>query len=304
MEQLPPQTIQILHQSSVALARRAAKLFAERLGFDATAREEISLAMTELATNILKYAPGGKLTLSQVAGPERHGLEIQSQDTGPGIPDVEQAMADGFSTGGSRGAGLGAVNRLMDQLDISSHRGRGTRIVCRKWLRQYKASLRVCPLAIGVATRPRPQCDVNGDAFVIKQWAESALVGIIDGLGHGQFAHRAAQTARSFVESHFDLPLTDIFRGVSRACRATRGVVMALARFDWAQEKLLFASVGNIDVRVFPYRQLFNFRTRRGILGVRAPQAKVTEHPGLPITSWCSSPTASAPTGAGRLIPV
>ncbi len=57
-------------------------------------------------------------------------------------------------------------------------------------------------------------------------------------------------TARQYVESHYDLPLPAIFRGVGRACRATRGVVMALARFDWDQGRLSFASVGNIEVRV------------------------------------------------------
>ncbi len=122
----------------------------------------------------------------------------------------------------------------------------------------------------------------NGDAFVIKQWAESALVGIIDGLGHGQFAHRAAQAARQYVEGHFDRPLDQIFRGVGRACRATRGVVMALARFDWGRERLSFASVGNIEVRIFPSAEPFRFTIRRGVLGLNAPNAVVTEHPWPP----------------------
>ena len=119
---------------------------------------------------------------------------------------------------------------------------------------------------------------MNGDAFVVSQWAESTLVGIIDGLGHGQFAHRAAETARQYVENHFDLPLEQIFRGVGRACRATRGVVMALARFDWGRDRLAFASVGNIAVRVFPRAQPFRFVVRRGVIGLNAPGAVVTEH--------------------------
>ena len=130
---------------------------------------------------------------------------------------------------------MGAINRLMDELDITSERGRGTRIVCRKWVRRHTGSTRSCPLAFGVATRPRQPGEENGDAFVIKQWGESALVGIMDGLGHGQFAHCAAQAARQYVESHCDLPLDQIFLGVSRACHATRGVVMALARDIFAR---------------------------------------------------------------------
>jgi serine/threonine protein phosphatase PrpC len=120
---------------------------------------------------------------------------------------------------------------------------------------------------------------VNGDAFIVLQWAESALVGIIDGLGHGQFAHLAAQAARQYVENHFDLPLDQVFRGVGRACRATRGVVMALARFDWGRGRLAFASVSNIAVRIFPHSRPFPFTIRRGVIGLNAPDAVVTEHP-------------------------
>ena len=278
MGSLPPQTLEILHSSHVGAARRAANALAETIGFDPTACEEIALVMTELATNLIKHARGVELTLTPLDDGGHACFEIGSRDTGPGIADVEQALADRFSTVGTRGTGLGAVNRLMDELDIKSERGRGTRIVCRKWVRQPPASIRPCPLAFGVATRPRHVGADNGDAFVIKEWAESALVGVIDGLGHGQFAHHASQAARQYVESHFDLPLDQIFRGVGRACRATRGVVMALARFDWGQGRLAFASVGNIEVRVFPHAEAFRFAIRRGVIGLNAPNAVVTEH--------------------------
>jgi anti-sigma regulatory factor (Ser/Thr protein kinase) len=275
----PPQTVEILYPSNVDAVRVMSRALAESIGFDPAPCEEIALAMTELATNLIKHAQGGKLTLTPLADGGRIGLEIESRDSGPGIADVEQALADRFSTAGTRGTGLGAVNRLMDELDITSERGRGTSIVCRKWVRQQTASIRPCPLAFGVATRPRQPGTDNGDAFVVKQWAESTLVGVIDGLGHGEFAHRAAQAARQYVESHFDLPLDQIFRGVDRACRATRGVVMALARFDWGRGRLAFASVGNIEVRVFPSSALFPFSIRRGVIGLNAPNAMVTEHP-------------------------
>lgn len=275
----PPQTLEILYPCHVGTARVGYKAVAESIGFDPKACEEIGLVTTELATNLLKHAKGGKLTLTQLENGGRVGLEIESRDSGPGIADVEQALADRFSTVGTRGTGLGAVNRLMDELDISSERGCGTRIACRKWVRQYPSSIRPCPLTFGVATRPRQSGADNGDAFVVKQWAESALVGVIDGLGHGQFAHCAAQAARQYVESHFDLPLDQIFRGVGRACRATRGVVMALARFDWGRGQMAFASVGNIEARVFPSSELFHFAIRRGVIGLNAPSPVVTEHP-------------------------
>jgi len=279
MEQALPQTISVCHESDVGAARRAAKTLAEKLGFDPTTGEEIALAVIELATNLVKYAQHGQLTLTPLEQSSRVGLELVSQDSGPGIPDVERALANGFTTSGSCGMGLGAVNRLMDEFDIQSRPGAGTRVVCRKWRRDYAVSLERCPLAFGVASRPRTFGVVNGDAFVIKPWAKSVLAGVIDGLGHGPFAHRAAQTARQYVESHFDQPLDQIFRGTARACRATRGVVMALVRFDWEIDRVHVASVGNIEVRVFPSSETPRFAVRRGVIGLNAPGAVVAEAP-------------------------
>jgi serine/threonine protein phosphatase PrpC len=119
---------------------------------------------------------------------------------------------------------------------------------------------------------------VNGDAFVIEHWDRSALVGVIDGLGHGQFAHQAAQAALQYVETHLHQPLKTIFQGVGRTCRATQGVVMALARIDWTLGKLTFASVGNVEARILGSQQPVNFIVRRGVIGLNAPDPVVTEH--------------------------
>ncbi|MEW5958324.1 MAG: hypothetical protein AB1801_11400, partial [Chloroflexota bacterium] len=196
-----------------------------------------------------------------------------------------QALTDGFSTVGSLGYGLGTVNRLMDELHLTSQPDgpeRGTHIICKRFVRPDEPVVKPGPLEFGVATRPHPLMAVNGDAFVLKQWGQSALVGVIDGLGHGQFAQRAAHTARQYVESHYDQPLSSIFLGAGRACRATRGVVMALARFDWTvdplQITLTFASLGNIEARVFGKSESMNLIVRRGILGAQTVNPVVTGH--------------------------
>ena len=217
-----PQSISVRHESGAGAARRAAKALAQELGFDAKTVEEIALAVIELATNLVKYGRDGQMFLTPREESSRVGMEVMAQDSGPGMPDVERALTDGFSTSGSRGMGLGAVNRLMDQFDIESRPGAGTRIVCRKWRRNYPTSLKRCPLEFGVASRPRTFGTPNGDSFIIKAWAASVLVGVIDGLGHGQFAHRAAQTARQYVENHFDQPLDRIFGDLPRLSRHPR----------------------------------------------------------------------------------
>jgi anti-sigma regulatory factor (Ser/Thr protein kinase) len=274
--------IPVARDSDVYVARWTAKEMALGLGFDERASGEMAIAVSELASNLLKHAQGGELMLATVAEEGRVGVRVESRDRGPGIADVEQALADGFSTAGSLGCGLGAVNRLMDQFDIMSPRGAaaGTTIICTRWLRPDAPVVSPCPLEFGAATRAYPTMTVNGDAFVIKRWQASALVAVIDGLGHGTEAHRAAHTARHYVETHFDQPLEAIFLGVDRTCRATRGVVMALARFDFGADgvRFSFASVGNIEARLCQGSAREHFVVRRGILGGNAPSPRVTHH--------------------------
>jgi anti-sigma regulatory factor (Ser/Thr protein kinase) len=275
------QVISVTRASDVHLARQAARSLATAIGFDVRAAEEIVIAVSELASNLTRHARGGSLTLTPIAEGERRGLRVESRDLGPGIADAERAVADGFSTAGGLGLGLGAVNRLMDRLDIAAPRGAaGTTIVCSRWLRPASPLASPCPLEFGAATRALPSMGVNGDAFVIARWQASALVGVIDGLGHGQYAHRAAETARRYVETHVDQPLEAIFRGVARACQATRGVVMALVRFDFGARGVHFsvASVGNVEVRWCGGPPAPSFIVRRGIVGGQAPRPRVTVH--------------------------
>src|SRR5207245_4002449 len=133
-------------------------------------------------------------------------------------------------------------------------------------------------LDFGAAPRPCRNQRENGDAFVIKSWEEQALAGILDGLGHGPLAQRAAQTGRQYIERHFDQPLENLFRGVEIACRSSRGVVMALARFDLSARKLTVANVGNIEVRVVMGPAPVQVNVRRGVLGLNAPKPLLTEH--------------------------
>ena len=113
-------------------ARREARALAVEARFGVEDTEALALAVSELATNLVRYARGGELTLSLVNGDAGTGIEVESRDAGPGIPDVALAMRDGFSTGGGLGSGLPGARRLMDEFEISSAAG-GTRIVARKW---------------------------------------------------------------------------------------------------------------------------------------------------------------------------
>src|SRR5260221_12954302 len=92
-------------------------------------------AISEIARNIVLYAGSGGMTFGPVSEGGQHGISIVADDSGPGIPDIEQAMEDGFSTGKSLGLGLPGARRLMDEFEIISVPGKGTTITMKKWVR-------------------------------------------------------------------------------------------------------------------------------------------------------------------------
>lgn len=127
--------VAINSDQDIVLARQKARAQAIQLGFSAVDATFIATAVSELARNILAYARKGEMGLQTVHNSSRVGLEITASDNGPGIPDLRQAMRDGFSTSGSLGIGLPGVRRLMDEFEITSQAGHGTRVVVRKWKR-------------------------------------------------------------------------------------------------------------------------------------------------------------------------
>jgi anti-sigma regulatory factor (Ser/Thr protein kinase) len=276
---LAPVTFGVTGPADVKRVNNSARDFARGIGFSPAECEEIALAVTELGSNLVKHAGGGAIKLNSLESGDRKGIQIESEDSGPGLPDVELAVTDGFSTAGGLGDGLGAVNRLMDDVQFHPRTQSGLRILCQRWVRPSARKFSARWLEFGAATRACKLLPENGDTFVIRQWDGHALAGVIDGLGHGKMAQRASQAARQYVEQHFDQSLEGLFRGVGRVCRSTRGVVMALARFDFARQTVSVGSVGNVEVRLIGSSGPFNLVVRRGILGLNAPDPVVSEHP-------------------------
>lgn len=116
-------------------ARAAARSMGEKLGFGVTDLMFITVSVSELARNILLYAGRGRITIREVRKGEAQGVTITARDRGPGIPDVELALQDGYSTSGGLGLGLPGVRRLMDEFQIDSEVSRGTVVRVTKWLR-------------------------------------------------------------------------------------------------------------------------------------------------------------------------
>ena len=125
--------VRISNRQGVNDARRATRLLAVSLGFSRFDIETVALVAGELAMNLHRYALAGEIMVEALGDPGARGIRITSRDTGPGIPDVDAAMRDGFTTGGGLGSGLPAARRLMDEFELVTGVD-GTTITVCKWM--------------------------------------------------------------------------------------------------------------------------------------------------------------------------
>ncbi len=125
--------IAIKSDDDLLVARQQGRKLAIALGFTATEVTCIVTAISELTRNILSYAGTGQVVLTSGNELSRSWITIVAQDEGPGIPDIKAAMMDGYSTSGGLGLGLPGVKRLMDDFQITSEMGQGTKVTVRKW---------------------------------------------------------------------------------------------------------------------------------------------------------------------------
>jgi serine/threonine-protein kinase RsbT len=130
--------VAITGDPDIVAARQAARDIAIRAGFSGTDLTLLATAVSEVARNIVRFADRGTVTVELLSEP-RPGIRVVARDTGPGIPDVERAMSDGFSTDEGLGLGLPGARRLVDEFDIASEPGRGTTVVLTKWFDRKKA---------------------------------------------------------------------------------------------------------------------------------------------------------------------
>jgi serine/threonine-protein kinase RsbT len=119
----------------VVQARQTGRELAAEVGFSAGDQTVIAAAISEIARNILMYAKRGEVRFTKVIDGTRSGLIVVAEDDGPGIRDLQRALQDGYSTSGGLGLGLPGARRLMDEFEVVSAPGQGTRVTMRKWKR-------------------------------------------------------------------------------------------------------------------------------------------------------------------------
>src|SRR5580658_8460483 len=169
---------------------------ARSLGFDEASAERAAIVTTEACTNLLKHGGGGTILLT---ANNSLGIELLALDSGPGMANLRECLADGYSTAGTPGNGLGAIRRLSAFSDAYSLPGRGT-VVFALLANRREAGMtapRVCGLQA-----PKPGEDVCGDAWGFKHGDNGDTLIVADGLGHGPDAAAAACCAMEIFFKH------------------------------------------------------------------------------------------------------
>ena len=133
MTTLKAETLPLRSDADVVRARQLVRQWAVDLKFSLVDQTKIVTAASEIARNTVVHAGGGTVRVEVVNEGARQGLRLVFEDKGPGIPDIETAMRDGFTTGGGLGLGLGGAKRLSNEFAVESRVGFGTRIAFARW---------------------------------------------------------------------------------------------------------------------------------------------------------------------------
>jgi len=256
---------------------------------------QLATLVSELGSNILKYAGSGQIRVQTVQEDFRTGVEVVAEDNGPGIPDIAQAMQEHYSSSGTLGLGLSGVRRMVSEFHIDSAPGRGCRVRVQKWMAKpaalHKAagpasSLSPLPSVPAVPVVPAVSFDtaeinrpchpesISGDSTVVQPVADGILLGCIDASGHGAHAHDLSVRLAQRLRAAAGTDIAHLLWLLHQSAVGTIGAAAAIAFVDTTRSTLAFAGVGNIRIRcvgAVPWAGI----CRDGVLGERFPTPEV-----------------------------
>ena len=247
--------IEINESSQCAEARRTAIRLASEHGFDEVRAGQVGIVVTEACTNILKHAGSGEVLL-HMSDPglisEPPDFEMLAIDRGPGMDNLEKCLSDGYSTGGSAGEGLGAIQRLSDESEFYSRKGEGTVILAR-WKANHGRIIpeSTCGLRVGGVNVPKRGEEACGDAWGVERSGGVFTIMVADGLGHGYEASMASGQAVRILREHRDVQPAMMIDFTHRALRSYRGAAVSVARVDPCAATVQFSGLGNVTAAIY-----------------------------------------------------
>ncbi|MFC4728994.1 ATP-binding protein [Coralloluteibacterium thermophilus] len=253
---------QVTDASEVGQARRVGAGLAREAGLDETEAGRLAIVVTELGNNQVRHAGGGELLLRAMDGP-RQGVEVLAIDRGRGF-DPARCLVDGYSTAGTAGTGLGAIQRLSSTFDLWSD-ARGSVLVSR--IERGRPGARAPSPDWGVVNLPLPGEQDCGDTWCVRPRGDGVLAIVIDGLGHGSAAAAAARAGRAgFEGSRAEAP-DEVLEAVHAAMAGTRGGAVSVAGVDPARGRVVAAGIGNVGVLLATAERSRGLPSQSGIVG-------------------------------------
>ncbi len=237
-------------QTDVGVARREIDGFKDLPYFTPLTLAEAKLVITELGSNLVKYAGGGEIIFrfSGLSG----FIEIMAYDQGPGIKNFTKSFEDGYSTGGSSGSGLGAIKRFSSKLIFASIPGDFTCFYAQ--LKNKDAPKK--PLShfdhhwINFAI---PGQKTSGDWTGIEETKEETHFLLMDGLGHGSEAADSSTSVGNYFRRNFNLSPESLWEGMFQEANAKRGGVLGFGEIHHEKEELTFFGMGNVQAAIYQY---------------------------------------------------
>ncbi|MBS1602405.1 MAG: ATP-binding protein [Bacteroidetes bacterium] len=265
--------IPLQKESDVFDATDMALRMAADTGFARLDCNLIATAVSEIATNVIRYAKKGIVRIAMTDN--RKGLSILVEDKGPGIDDPHKALEDGYTTTKtSLGVGMGAARRAMDYFSVRSGPRAGTRVSMKKYLPIPDAEIEY-----GIVSLPDDGHHLNGDGYVIHEFGgDRVLLSVIDGLGQGHNAYLSSMLVKEVIEANHHCALDNILykcdtalKGKGELFGAAIGLMLIRPR------SIQYAAVGDTFLQ-FLSGDRTRILSQRGLIGqFRMPVVKVVK---------------------------
>ena len=239
-------SLEVNEGSQVAEARRVTVGIAEKHGFDTADAGRVALVTTELATNLIKHVGRGEILAGPYAEGIETGIEVLALDQGRGMANVQNCLADGYSSAGTAGKGLGAVVRQSSFVDIASWPGVGTAVLARIGAVRDSTSKVDRRWSFGAVSIAKSGEEACGDSWAIEESGTTVTLLVADGLGHGPDAAEAAVEAVRLFRRFRGHQIPTLLDYVHGGLRSTRGAAVSVARYDPAARTVIFAGIGNV----------------------------------------------------------
>jgi anti-sigma regulatory factor (Ser/Thr protein kinase) len=255
----------------------AAQRLARGAGFDETDAHRAGLVATEMATNLVKHAAGGgEILLRRIAADAE--VELLAIDRGPGMRNVAASSADGHSTTGSPGTGLGAIRRLSDEFDVFSRAPGGTAVFARLRSRSARRATSRA-FQVGLVAVAKAGESVTGDGWCVSHSPAAVSVLLADGLGHGVEAADASSAAIAVFTQRPHAKPAEALEAVHLGLRHTRGAAAAVASLNRPSRVVTFAGVGNIGAVITLDGTVRHAVSHNGTLGHEARRFREYTYP-------------------------